>query len=214
MRRALEAGVLPAAQPYSPDKLAKALRFSGPSMIPRFLSLLKIPDEFQGLIGWGAEKGELTHLTFSIAITIASLSTLQQRELLTEIFKNELTKHETMMAVQALKRDPSRTVSDAVAVALTTRPVRTVHEILIGSFPPESEMAKDRIPTGRKEAILTAVLTPILNGEPLAARVSEKHFVLSTSPRGKKLLNEHSFRLGGDENQLVTKLCEEKLAIG
>ncbi|MGA2336065.1 MAG: hypothetical protein ABSG08_11875 [Terriglobales bacterium] len=194
------------------ERLAKALGFNGPSMVPRFLSLLKIPEEFQGLVGWGAESGELTHLTFSIATTITSLSTQQQRELLTEVFKHELTKHETMMAVQALKRDASKAVRDAVAVALTTRPLRIEHEILIGSFPPDSGMSKNDIPAGRKETILSAVLTPILDGEPLAARISEKHFVLSTSPKGKKLLHEHCVRLSLDENQLVTKLCEERLA--
>jgi len=111
-----------------------------------------------------------------------------------------------------LRRDPSKTVSDAVAVALTTRPVKIEHEILIGSFPPESAMTRDDIPTGRKEATLATVLMPIFSGEPLAVRVSEKHFVLSTSPKGKKLLHDHCTRLGVDENQLVVKLCEERLA--
>jgi hypothetical protein len=117
-----------------------------------------------------------------------------------------------MMAVQALKRDPSKTVNEAVAVALTTRPVKIEHEILIGSFPPENQMSKQDLPTGRKEAIMLAALRSIFDGEPIAARVSDKHFVLSTSVKGKKLLNQHCSSLGVEPNELVAKLCEEKLA--
>lgn len=212
MQRALESGILPEAKPYPLEKLAKALDFRVTDMVPRFLSLLKIPPEFQGMIEWGVGAGELDHLTFSIAMILAPLNDEQKRELLTEIFKHELNKRETMSAVQALRRDPSKSVQDAVAVALTTRPVKIDHEILIGSFPPESQMSKDHIPTGRKEATIIAVLAPFLNGEPLAARVSEKHFVLSTSPKGKKLLHDHCVRVGLDENQLITKLCEGRLA--
>jgi hypothetical protein len=212
MLRALESGILPESNPYSVEKLAEALGFRVSDMVPRFLSLLKLPSEFQGMIEWGSGAGDLDHLTFSIAMTVAPLSPEQKREVLTEVLRHELNKNETMMAVQALRRDPSKTVSDAVAVALTTRPVKIEHEILIGSFPPDSRMAKDDIPTGRKEATLSAVLTPILKGEPLAARISEKNFVLSTSPKGKKLLHEHCVGLGVDENHLVIKLCEERLA--
>jgi hypothetical protein len=212
MQRALESGVLPEKRPYSAESLSKALGFKAKDMVSRFLSLLRMPEEFQGLVEWGMGSGELNHLTFSTAFSIASLAMERQRELLTEIFKHELTKHETMMAVQALKRNPTQTVADAVAVALTTRPVKIEHEILIGAFPVESAMAGDAIPTGRKEATLTAVLSPIFNGEPFAARVSAKNFVLSTSPKGKKLLHDHCTRLGVDENQLVVKLCEERLA--
>lgn len=212
MQRILESGVSPQAEPYTMDQLARGLDLRGGSMVPRFLSLLEVPEEFQGMIEWGVGAGELDHLTFSIAMTVAPLNPEHKREILTKILKHELNKRETMMAVQALRRDPSRSVSDAIAVALTTRPVKIDHEILIGSFSPESPMSRSDIPIGRKEAMISAALRPILEGEPLAARVSEKHFVLSTSPKGKRLLHDHGARLGMDENQLVAKLCEARLA--
>lgn len=133
------------------------------------------------MIEWGAGAGELDHLTFSVAMTVTPLSTEQQREVLTEVLRHELNKNETMMAVQALRRDPSKTVSEAVAVALTIRPVKIEHEILIGSFGPESRMASDSIPdrTQRGHVNRSADAYPwrrTLSGQSLREKFCIVHF--------------------------------------
>lgn len=214
IKRALEAGVLRGSgiTQFSLGSLAKRLGLKDASMVTRFLTLLNIPEEFQEIVEWGSRAGAMSHLTFSIASAMSTLSRDQQRELFLEVFKHELTKLEAMSVVQTLKRNPSRSVRDAVGEVLRSRPVRVYHEVLIGSFPPESPMASPSLPTGRKEAVLNAVLKPIFDDEAVVGRVSEKHFLISTSEHGKRLFQEYCKRLAVGPNELVTKLCEERLS--
>ncbi len=214
IKRALEAGVLHGSGviQFSIDSLAKRLGFKGASMISRFLTLLNIPEEFQEIVEWGSGSGAMSHLTFSIASTISTLPPDQQRQFFLEVFKHELTKLETISVVQTLKRNPSKSVRDAAHEVLGTRPVKVYHEVLIGSFPPESAMASSSLPTGRKEAVLNAVLKPIFGNEAVAGRVSAGHFLISTSEQGKRALLERCKRLGVRPNDLITKLCEDRLS--
>ncbi len=214
MKRALDHGVRTGDRTvrYTPPTLAAAVGFKGPTMVGHFVGLLALPEEFRGLIEWGAGKTELSHLTFSTASMLTSLEQSHQREMLKRVFEYDLTKTEVMMAVQALKRDSSRTVDDAVQIALTTRPVKIHHELLIGALLPNTRMTDHTIPTGKKEAALTAVLRPMLAEENFAARIAERNYVISTTSKGKQMLEQYAQQHGTDPNTLVLNLCEERLA--
>lgn len=213
MKTVLDGGVLQGAETisFTVNSLARRLGFRDSSMLPRFLSLLKIPTEFQEMVEWGARRGAMSHLTFSIASAISTLPLEQQRDLILEVFKRELNKQETISVIQLLRRNPSISLQDSVSEVLRMRPQKIYHEILIGSFPPGSSMANSSLPTGRKEAVLNSVLKPIFQGERATGRISENHFLISTSENGKRLFDEHCKGLGTRPSELVAKLCEERL---
>jgi hypothetical protein len=214
IRKTLDSGVKSGEQivSYTPESLAKVLGLKGPTMLSKFLGLLTLPEEFRGLVEWGSGKGDLSHLTFTTASMLNGLSEADQRQFLSELFKHDLTKAEMQSAVQAFKRNRSVSIEEAVQIALSTRPIKVQHELLVGEFAPDSPFASETIPTGRKEAVLAAVLRPILHDEAFAARISESRFVISTSAKGKKLLDTYAAEQKTDLNTLVQKFCEERLA--
>lgn len=194
---------------YDKRTLAMRLGFKDPGMIDRFLVLLSIPEEFQKIVNWGSGKGSLNHLTFSIASFASHLPPERRGEFILEVLRHELTKEHAKAAIQLLKRDPRKSVSECVA---EIRPVVTEHEILVGTFPAASAMLDEALPIGRKESILNRVVGGILGDERFAVRLSNTHFIISTSEKGKRRLKEYSKAAGLDLNALITERCEKSLS--
>lgn len=194
--------------PYTRESLARKLGLKDPTMLGRFLAVLSIPEEFQQIVNWGEGGRNLEHLTFSVASNASSLPVEKQRELFLEILRHELTKSHALQAIQLIKRNPTKPVHECIE---SVRPVIIRREIIIGSFPAGSAMLDKNVPADRKEEILKEALRAIFQGERFAARVSNAHFVISTSERGKHLFDEYCARFRQNPNELIASLCGQQL---
>lgn len=214
IKRAISAGALYGANtfPYTQKSLAEKLGLRGTSMVNRFLSLLEIPEEFQAIVSWGAGKGGLSHLTFSIAAAVAGVTKEQQKQLLQEVLKYKLTKDETVAAVQTLKRNPGMTVQKATETIIATRPEIIRQEIIVGEFSKDSAMLGPNLTPELKDTALRRAIRSIVGQEQMAARTSGRKFIIATSPRGKTLLEEHWAKQDKQPGEFISGLCTEMLA--
>jgi len=177
------------------EQLAKALHFQDRTMVSRFLSLLKLPEEYQELVGWGKRDGLVS---FTSAALVSSLSDKQKiRDALEVVLMHDLTKVETEALVQRVRRsEGTKTVRDAVSEVLRMRPRVETRYLIVGAVKEVTLTSRlSKMDQWTRDRIWRKILHdnfPEVQIHASASRLTPKMFFITTDAEGRKRLLQHA----------------------
>lgn len=125
LKRACDAGA-------SMSDCAHAIQLEGTGHIGRFLRILRLPDDLQHLIGWGASNKD--SVGFSAAVELTKLQDADdQRAIATSILADGLNSREVRQVTQLRKRS-GRDINLCLQEVLNMRPTYHRHYVFLGSI--------------------------------------------------------------------------------
>lgn len=154
---------------------AELVGLKGTGHIGRFLKILRLPQEIQHLIDWGASPDTIG---FTVAVELTRLNdTVEQDIVAQSILKDRLTSKEVRQIGQ-LRTRTRRTLDKCIAEVLGMRTTIERRYVLIGSIgDPGVEDALGHLSQMERDSILVSVTTQVgLQGA--TGRLGSKYFTL------------------------------------
>jgi len=113
---------------------ARFVNLTGPTMVSRFLRLLKLVPEIHHLVDWGQTGATIA---FASAWRLGELEQDEQKEATREVMANQMSKEEVRQIVQLRQRSRRRIV-DCINEVLRMRPTLTRHHVFLGAITDDS----------------------------------------------------------------------------
>lgn len=187
------------------DDLGREISLSR-NVIRSFLSLLKLPETIQAIIGWGSDT---TTVAFSSGIEIARLEEENSRIVLAKaILENELNLQEVTQVVQINKRS-KKSIHDSIEAVLKQRPIIEKRHVIIGEIN-KPKVIHQASNLGEKEQneILNNSLRKFGPGQsPYGSKLNGKFFIIVCDDQYYQELN----LMGNDIETTVSNILEREI---
>ena len=189
------------------QELADALHLEYPTMVGRFVRLLKLPPEIRHLVDWGQGQSAIS---FAVASEIELLaSNNEQWEVAEATLKHRLAKVEVRQIVQIRQRS-GKPVSECVAEVIRMRPRIERRHLIVGSVLSNrmqtvlQQMTQDK----RDELLKNAIVSQNPELPPWGGRLGVEKFTLL----GDEAFSAAVQRLPGGFEQAINTYLEAEVA--
>jgi len=168
---------------------ARFVNLAGPTMVTRFVRLLRLLPDVRDLVDWGQTGATLA---FASAWELAELDQTDQEFAAREVMANQLKKEEVRQLVQLRERS-GREISECLAEVLRMRPrVERLH-VFIGAVNEELRQSIGRLRQSERDGLLKATLQEVYGPLPkTSGRLGTERFTILTDEHG-------AARLGRDK---------------
>jgi hypothetical protein len=178
------------------------------SVIRSFLSLLRLPEKVQLIVGWGTDP---TTVAFSSAIEITRLESDSEKiSLAMAILENSLNLKDVTQAVQIHKRS-NKTMEETIEAVLNQRPTIEKRHLIIGEITSPLVLGIfSHLDEVEKNDLLSRSLQRFGPGRPTyGSKVQDKFFVVVCDD----LYFKELISLGEDIESAVTELLEKEIKL-
>lgn len=177
MNRALQSG-------ETRQSLAKALGFTSPTMIGRFVRLLELAPLVRCRVSWPGGGG----VAFSTAAEIARLSPDEQSQGFDAVSEHGLTALELKQLVQRRAR-AHESFAESLKSILALRPLVEQRYIFIGSINEQSGKLLEA--AGETQVVLRALIRERLSDEEVGVSLRGRAFTISTTANTAGRINQY-----------------------
>jgi len=196
-RKAIAAGA-------SPTQCAHFVHLTGPSMVSRFLRLLRLSPEIQHTVDWRQAGATIA---FAAAWRLADLGVGEQTEAASQIMSLGLSTSEVSQILQIKKRS-HRPLSECIAEVVGMRPSITRRHLFLGSVTDEAARTYlSGLKQGERDRLLESMISEIYG--PLAktsARLGADRFTITTDEEGASKLKNFPSSFEVAINSRLSKL--------
>jgi hypothetical protein len=191
---------------YAKAELARKYDFKGPTMVDRFLGVLKLPPDIQRRVAWGGPLG------LDKAYRISKLSSDdEKRRLVEEIFKTPMSTMEVRHVLELKRKNPELTIDELVKLVRSYRPVINEIQVLVVELDEDTKRALNLTPENTKEVegIVRSRVASILSnpGQLRGLTLQKNHVIIVLTEVGFSLFDQAAKKAGLDVLAYVNKLA-------
>lgn len=172
----------------TPIQCARFVNLTGPTMITRFLSLLKLSPEIRHIVDWGES---VVTISFASAWVLSGLSNDEQETAVREVMANQIKKDEVHQIIQLRKRS-QRPIEECVNEVLRMRPVVSRRHVFLGAITDERVKKVIAALKQSDRDVLLATALKSIYGElkKTSGRLGVERFTIVTDDHGAARLKE------------------------
>jgi len=200
-RKALASGA-------STKMCAQAVGLTGPSMISRFIQLLKLGPKISYMVDWG-QSGSM--LSFASAWRLAELSELEQELVTPQIIAHQMNKEEVRQLIQLRKRS-QKNINECVNDVLRMRPTITKRYVFLGAIMEASvRMRLGDLRQVERDEIFASVIDELWGKLPnTTMHLGAERFSVATDERGAERFNK-DVRPGCNSEEAINQALISKV---
>jgi hypothetical protein len=171
----------------SPSDCARFVHLNGPTMVSRFLKLLKLTPNIRHIVDWGQTGATMS---FEAAWRLGELNSEEQDAAAQEIVANQMGKEEVRQIIQIRHRS-NRDIKQCVAEVLGMRSsVTRKHVFLGGVIGADIKRALAAMHQADRDALFGGVMKEAFGSVRIAGRLGAERFTLVTDEQGAARLKE------------------------
>ncbi len=134
---------------------AKAVQLDGTGHLGRFLAILKLPEDIQHLVVWGAERN---FIGFTAAFELTKLNNVEEQQVVADTILSDGLNSKEVRQVAQLRNRSDKNISECIKEVLGMRQQVTKRFVFVGSMSSEAESNLAMLTQSARDLILASAI--------------------------------------------------------